>query len=1011
MISIEISAFGIIRDVQYHAVSCFLITICEQYQHQWVVYRTIADFSTLGMHLQQIQSSKAPRVLQSNSSDEEGKTGFPLLPKMDPENTSDDYIALCRIHLQMWLNSILSVADMEDPDISMHLRQFLLSGANSPPPNLQLLWLNTNHSNSINSDGNVNNNNTANNTNHNVTTNNDTSTNDDNRKDEIIGDLQSNPSHATSRENNSKYSKKNLVTSYDDEMDMDDLFDKNNVNKTVTTNLAHGQVTNATPTARTGLVYQNQNYELDNKVLPSSSLKHSSHIKKLTDMKGNNYMNGRLDGQRLSKKQIEDDDIEEDINDYNYMNDGRFYNLDDGEEDDEGKIQRRKDYMTYGEGHGHIPVDNRGNDVDMEVYNTDGFFVTEGEEVEQVYIDPMVKEQLEQEGRLSEAMITESSVNMSDLLMTSGMTPSSISSHLHSTSEAMIGSVQGMINRNSTTGNINTDSSNRTFNSSKEKFMHLSTGTQGIPSISSGSLRGKDYFHPNAGMHTPSCSINNTNVYRRDNANQNNMIPSSVMNNSFCAACAAQSGHRNSLPRKAFKMGLDSFKMIKVIGKGSFGKVFLVRDISSAGRMYAMKVLQKEHIIRRNQVEHTKTERNVLGYIKHPFIVGLNFAFQTRDKLYFVLDYCAGGELFFHLGRIGTFSESRARFYTAEIALALEHVHKLDIIYRDLKPENVLLDTQGHVRLTDFGLSKEGITNNVSGATSFCGTPEYLAPEILNRQGHGRAVDWWSLGALLYEMLTGLPPFYSKDRDRLFEKIRSDKLTFPQDKVSRNARKLLIGLLTRDPSFRLGSGQTDAEEVKSHIFFTEGEIDWDKLMKKEIPVPWEPTISGSLDTSQFDKEFTNMPILSPEQQTSRLAQFDNKLFDGFTFTDENIHLSSSIIPQNNFQYGSLHRQNNSYSHHHHHHNHPVNEGMVTSGQRLNYEQTGHSNQSIHRQGESSNLFPSESQPQQQQYQLQQEQLLRLNQQEQQRQQHQQQKEQYNTSILGNEIKRLQKSSR
>merc|ERR1711988_393368 len=303
-------------------------------------------------------------------------------------------------------------------------------------------------------------------------------------------------------------------------------------------------------------------------------------------------------------------------------------------------------------------------------------------------------------------------------------------------------------------------------------------------------------------------------------------------------------------------------------------------------------------------------------------------------------------------------------------------------------------------RLTDFGLSKEGINDNVSGAHSFCGTPEYLAPEILNRQGHGRAVDWWSLGALLYEMLTGLPPFYSKDRDRLFEKIRNDKLTFPSDKVSRNARKLLIGLLTRDPNFRLGSGQTDAEEIKSHLFFTEAEIDWDKLMRKEIPAPWEPIISGSLDTSQFDKEFTNMPILSPEQQTSRLAQFDNRLFDGFTFADENIHLSSSILPQNNFQYGSLHRQNN--------HNHPVNEGLENHGQ------TSNTNQNIHGDRDSmppsSNLFQNQSQLQQQQ--MQQAQLLRLNrqgQQQQQRQQHQQQ-DQYRTSILGKEIKKLQKTS-
>lgn len=277
--------------------------------------------------------------------------------------------------------------------------------------------------------------------------------------------------------------------------------------------------------------------------------------------------------------------------------------------------------------------------------------------------------------------------------------------------------------------------------------------------------------------------------------------------------------------------------------------------------MFALKVLRKDNIIKRNQVEHTRTERSVLGYVKHPFIVGLNMAFQSKDKLYFVLDYCAGGELFFHLGKLGKFPEPRACFYAAEITLAIMHVHELDIIYRDLKPENVLLDARGHVRLTDFGLSKEGISNSSSGANSFCGTPEYLAPEILNRQGHGRAVDWWSLGALLYEMLTGLPPFYCRDRERLFEKIRRGELTYPRY-LSNRAVTLLRGLLTRDPRRRLGSGPTDADEIKSHPFFSE--IDWKKLRAGETPPPWDPNISGSLDTSQFDKEFTSMPIFSPQ---------------------------------------------------------------------------------------------------------------------------------------------------
>lgn len=333
---------------------------------------------------------------------------------------------------------------------------------------------------------------------------------------------------------------------------------------------------------------------------------------------------------------------------------------------------------------------------------------------------------------------------------------------------------------------------------------------------------------------------------------------------------------------------LDSFKLLKVIGKGSFGKVFLVKE-NKSGELYALKVLRKDNIIKRNQIEHTKTERSVLGYVRHPFIVGMNMAFQSKDKLYFVLDYCAGGELFFHLGKVGRFPEPRARFYAAEIVLALSYVHSLDIVYRDLKPENVLLDDRGHVRLTDFGLSKEGISNSSSGAHSFCGTPEYLAPEILNRQGHGCAVDWWSLGALLYEMLTGLPPFYCQDRERLFEKIRKSELTYPST-VSPSAKSLLQGLLRKDPNRRLGSGPGDAEEIKRHEFFHP--ISWEKLFRGDIPPPWVPKIKGSLDTSQFDKEFTNMPVFSP-QSIQKMHGFVGSMtpstndnpFEGFTFTD------------------------------------------------------------------------------------------------------------------------------
>lgn len=339
-------------------------------------------------------------------------------------------------------------------------------------------------------------------------------------------------------------------------------------------------------------------------------------------------------------------------------------------------------------------------------------------------------------------------------------------------------------------------------------------------------------------------------------------------------------GLRQSKSRRI--ISLESFKIIKVIGKGSFGKVFLVREKQS-GQLYAMKVLKKDYILRKNQVEHTKTERSVLGYIHHPFIVGLNMAFQTADKLFFVLDYCSGGELFFHLGKVGQFVEERAKFYAAQITLALEYVHQRGVIYRDLKPENVLLDQAGNVRLTDFGLSKEGISDHSSGANSFCGTPEYIAPEVLLRQGHGRAVDWWSLGALLYEMITGLPPFYSRNRETMFEKIKNADLTFPAH-VSENARNLLSRLLVRDPSQRLGSGEEDAEELKRHPFFQD--VNWPALATGKLPPPWVPRIAGSLDTSQFDQEFTSMlPVVSPDVRDAYFGSLD-KAFEGFTFVDE-----------------------------------------------------------------------------------------------------------------------------
>lgn len=333
------------------------------------------------------------------------------------------------------------------------------------------------------------------------------------------------------------------------------------------------------------------------------------------------------------------------------------------------------------------------------------------------------------------------------------------------------------------------------------------------------------------------------------------------------------------MPRRmSGEPGLDDFEMVRVLGKGSYGKVVLVKKKGSADRtVYAMKMLRKEHIVKRNQVEHTQTERSVLETVKHPFIVNLICAFQTPKKLHFVLEYCAGGELFFHLSRAGRFSEGRCKFYASEILLALQYLHAQNIIYRDLKPENLLLDGDGHTKVTDFGLSKEGIADNIS-AQTLCGTPEYLAPEILRKDGHGKAVDWYSLGALIFEMLTGLPPFYTKDRDKLFERIKKGQLSYPSY-VSAQAKDICEGLLCKEPNKRLGGGPGDGEEIKSAAFF--GGQDWVAIYERKVTPPFKPDIKGEDDVKYFDKEFLNMPVANSEIKDAGAK--DVKHFEGFTY--------------------------------------------------------------------------------------------------------------------------------
>lgn len=324
----------------------------------------------------------------------------------------------------------------------------------------------------------------------------------------------------------------------------------------------------------------------------------------------------------------------------------------------------------------------------------------------------------------------------------------------------------------------------------------------------------------------------------------------------------------------------DDFELLTVIGKGSFGKVMQVRK-KDDGKIYAMKVLRKDTIVARKQVAHTKAEKNILMKIQHPFIVNLNYAFQTKDKLYMILDYINGGELFFHLKKEGRFAEARVKLYAAEIVCALAHLHSLDIVYRDLKPENILLDSEGHICITDFGLSKK--LEQEGGTHTFCGTPEYLAPEVLKGHGHGIAVDWWSLGTLLYEMLTGLPPFYAQNVNVMYQKILSGELRFP-NYISEEAKSLLEGLLTRDPALRLGTKGGD--EVKGHPWFAD--VQWDKLIRKEIEPPFKPKVRSTDDTSQIDPQFTRERAIDSVAETSVLSESVQNNFSGFSYVSESV---------------------------------------------------------------------------------------------------------------------------
>lgn len=325
------------------------------------------------------------------------------------------------------------------------------------------------------------------------------------------------------------------------------------------------------------------------------------------------------------------------------------------------------------------------------------------------------------------------------------------------------------------------------------------------------------------------------------------------------------------------KVSINSFDLIKVLGRGSFGKVMLVCK-KDTGQFYAMKILKKNMIIARQQVEHTRAERKILESLQHPFLMGLRFAFQSSSKLYLVMDFYKGGELFFHLKNKRRFTENEARLIVFEVALAIGHLHSLNFIYRDLKPENILMDEQGHICLTDFGLSKDLDPDNPESQT-FCGTPEYLAPEILLGIGHGKAVDWWSLGILLYELTVGIPPFYSRNQNDMYHKIQHGALRFPPS-MSDDCRNLIVQLLNRDPKTRLGSSAADVEELAQHPFFAV--LDRKGVLEKTIEPAYKPKIKADM-TANFDAVFTKEAVVDSIVAESHLTAQAQDEFVNFTY--------------------------------------------------------------------------------------------------------------------------------
>jgi len=326
----------------------------------------------------------------------------------------------------------------------------------------------------------------------------------------------------------------------------------------------------------------------------------------------------------------------------------------------------------------------------------------------------------------------------------------------------------------------------------------------------------------------------------------------------------------SNAPTKTRVIDLNDFDSTVTLGTGTFGRVRLSKE-KSTGTYYALKTLGKEKVIKLKQVEHVQNERQLLAQASGcPFIVNLSGHCQDEKNVYMLLEIVNGGELFTHLRKVGKFSNDAARFYAAGIILGFEHMQSMHIIYRDLKPENVLIDAKGYVKITDFGFAKI-----VEDRTyTLCGTPEYLAPEVIQSRGHGKAVDWWTLGILVFEMLAGYPPFYDNDTMKLYRKIITGKFQFPRH-FDAPAKDLIKQLLQVDRSRRLGNLKNGAQDVRRHKWFRG--FDWAAYASQTMKAPMVPNVSDASDTSNFDP----YPDSDEDPNARPLGAEQQKLFVGF----------------------------------------------------------------------------------------------------------------------------------